>query len=367
MKNLFAIACFLTSTLAADSASSFSQNCPVTPQCCPEFKSCGVTYGLYGEFLYLQPNYTDLYYGASAVGLNSSLPLPAAAASPYWTILEIQPDYHCGFEIGASLLLNCPNVQIEVSWERLHGKDSSSFQTSAADGYMVGPFFDIGPNSAAYKIAEGNVLSHFDEVDLKICKKICFFNNFYTRFFGGASFIRIKQILDSNYSNFANTVSRNIKTNSTFTGAGPQIGLDYNYRIYNTFFFAGSSALSLCMGQMKNSTTYQSFTPELAAIGLSQPNNQAVTIPNRVQLIPAFEQKLGFSYLATWDCFRAAFEIGYQCQIYVDAVQTMNMASQALPPDAITDPDVGEFAVAFEQCNSNFILTGPYASVSVDF
>jgi hypothetical protein len=43
------------------------------------------------------------------------------------------------------------------------------------------------------------------------------------------------------------------------------------------------------------------------------------------------------------------------------------MASQAVPADLVETPDVGVFAVAFEQSNSNFMLMGPYAKVGFDF
>ncbi len=118
---------------------------------------------------------------------------------------------------------------------------------------------------------------------------------------------------------------------------------------------------------MKNSTTYQSFTPELAGIGLGQPNNQATKVPNQTQLVPAFEQKLGFSYLALWKRLKATFEIGYRCQIYLNAVQSVDMASQVVPTLLLETPDVGVFAVAFEQNNGNFMLTGPYAKIGFEF
>jgi hypothetical protein len=332
---------------------------------------CGLTYGFYGEFLYLQPNGTDLFYGASAIGISptstGSDPL-SAIASPQWTILEVLPSYHPGFEVGLSLTCNRDNIAITVNWERLHTSDSDSFTASSAVGHMVGPFFDIGPNSAAYKIASGKATSHFDAANLTIGKNLCFFNNFHTEFYGAAAFARIEQTMQSTYSNFENTISRVVATGSTFTGAGPQIGFNYDYRIGGGFFFSGNSSLSLYVGQMKNTTTYQSVAPELAIIGLSSPNNQAASIPNRTQLIPGFEQKLGFSWVSTWDCVRATLAAGYQCQIYLDAIQTFNMASQAIPTDlAAVSPDIAVYAVAFEQTNSNFMLTGPYVFLGFEF
>jgi hypothetical protein len=51
----------------------------------------------------------------------------------------------------------------------------------------------------------------------------------------------------------------------------------------------------------------------------------------------------------------------------LNAVQNTNMASQAVPADLVATPDVGVFAVAFEQSNSNFMLMGPYARAGFDF
>jgi len=341
---------------------------PVSQYCCPDiFKTTDLTYTTYGEFFYMQPSSTNFYYGASAIGITQGLPFPASIASPDWTILKINPDYHPGFEVGVKFALNDSNIEIGVDWQWLHNHDSNSFQASNAAGHMVGPFFDIGPNSAAYKIAKGKATSHFDEVDVTFGKQLCFFNHFHTRFYGAVSFLRIMQSLHSSYSNVSGTIVRNVKTNSTFTSGGPQLGLDYDYRIYKGFFFSGRSVCSLFVGQMQNTTTYQSYTPELALLGLSQPNNQSASIPNQTEVVPAFEQKLGFSYLGIWSRVMATFEVGYRFQIYLDAVQNINMASQAIPVDFIATPDVGVFAVAFDQSNSNFMLQGPYAKVGFDF
>lgn len=372
MKHLLSlIASSLVATLAAAANNVAPCPCPcisVTQQCCPDlFKSSPVTYTTYGEFLYMQPNFNNLYYGASAIGINYDDSHIAAVASPNWTILQMEPDYHPGFEIGVRCTLDDANLQIGANWEWLHGNDSDSFQTSSLNGYMVGPFWDIGPNSASYKIARGKLDSQFDAVNLTFARELCFFNNFHTRFYGAAAFIRIKQDLRCTYSNLSDNVSRVIDNTSTFLGAGPQVGVDYDYRMYKSFFFSGSSVLSMIMGQMQNTESYQSYTPVLTGIGLSQPNNQRTTVPDRAQLVPGFEQKLGFTYLATWNRVRATLEIGYRCQAYLNAVQNFNMISQVLSSDDVVAPQAGLFAVAFQQDNSNFMLTGPYAYLGFEF
>ena len=59
----------------------------------------------------------------------------------------------------------------------------------------------------------------------------------------------------------------------------------------------------------------------------------------------------------------------YQFQIYLNAIQSIDMTAPQVPPSlspAIT-PDSGVYAVGFERTLSNFILTGPYVSLNVDF
>jgi hypothetical protein len=131
-------------------------------------------------------------------------------------------------------------------------------------------------------------------------------------------------------------------------GAGPQIGIDYEYRLWNCFFLAGGSSAALLMGQLKNYTTFRSFTPTLTAIGNPQPNYQTTKVPRRAQVVPGFEQRLGLSYAKGWRCFCLTLEVGYQVQIYLNAIQSVDMtAPQVLPALAPFTPDVGVFAVGF--------------------
>lgn len=357
----------LAFSFAAASAAEPQIPCPLAKQCCPEvFKPDGVVYGFYGQCLVLQPNGSDLYYGVEADGLDESLSFPAV--SPNWTVLEIDPNYHPGFEVGFNLFSEDHNLEVNLNWERMHSNDNDSFLAPPANGYMVGPFFDIGPNSVSYKLATGKLTSHFDEVNLTFGRRLCFFNNFATQFYAGAGFTRIQQTMFSSYANATQTLSRSVNNSSTFTGAGPQIGLDYEYRIYDEFFLKGNSVFSLLVGQSQNNTTFESYSPILTTFGVPQPNTQQTVVPNRTQLVPGFEQRLGFSYLAVWDSIRALFEVGYQCQIYINAVQTVDMtAPQVIPALVGVFPDVGVFAVGFERTMSNYILTGPYASIGLEF
>ncbi len=360
MKRLFptAICTLLLSTLIADLPTQSEEYCP--PSC------SSVTFSLYGDLLYLQPNGSNLYYAAEAYPFDDSIAVPAV--SPNWKIYEIDPKYSFGFEVGAKAHFNDSKTSIMANWERLHSHDGADHYVTD-NRNMIGPLFDIGPNSSNYKSASGKASFHFDAADLIFGKEFCFIDRLYTNFFAGASFARIHQSMNVLYKNNSTSISRNISYYSKFIGAGPEVGVDFGYRITRDFSFTGSSSLGLIMGQMQNGTTYQSTTPFLATIHVPQPNVQGTRVPNRAQLVPNFEEKLGFSYDTDFDSWGFSVGVGYMVQIYVDAVQSVDMTAPQVPPSLTPAlvPDAGVYAVGFERTLSNFILSGPYASLNIDF
>ncbi len=342
--------------------------CPpsIVQKCLQQTYTCDdVVFELFGEWIFLQPNGSSIYYAVEAFPFDTALKVPES--SPNWTVFEIDPSYHSGFEVGSRFLFPKNDMSLEVNWERLHTQDSDSMEVSFqpyGTGNMVGPFFDIGPNSAAYKTAKGHAVFHFDAANLILGKTICFTNDLKAHFYAGAGFARIKQSISSTFSNEVESTSRNVYAFSTFTGGGPKFGFDFGYRLCNSFYFTGNSSIALYMGQLKNNTTYTSFSP-----AISGANVQHTTVPNRTQLIPGFEEKLGFSYAASFKQCQITFGAGYQFQIYLDAIQSVDMTSPQVLPSLTpgTSVDVGVYAVGFERTLSNFMLTGPYVSMDVRF
>ena len=343
--------------------------------CLPYFLDCRDVIGeIYGDLLFLQPNGSSLYYAAQATPLDQSINGGVAlqAVSPDWKIFEISPNYTPAFKVGTAVLFSPSNRKLDLSWERVYSsKSASKTLSTTADGgtLMIGPLFDIGPNSAAYTKARGKVHFEFDAVDFVFGQSFCAFDRWYPTLFAGAGFTRIKQSLKSTYSNVDKTSVRSVKNYSIFTGAGPLFGLDFDYRIVSDFFFSGTSSLGLMIGESQSREIYQSSAPFLVVNNVPEPNTQKTTVPNRTQLIPSFEEKLGFSYIGVFKCCKVTFSAGYQAEIYLNAVQTINMTAPQVIPTLATDatPDSGVYAVGFERTLSNFILTGPYVSLNIDF
>lgn len=362
--------CMLFAKEAMDSKSKESpapifQHCP--PQ--PSNFSC-VNVEIFGQWLFLQPNGSSIYYAAEAFPFNTEIAIPEV--SPNWEIFELSPSYHSGFEVGSKFLFPNNSVNLEINWERIHTHDSASMNVapqSFGTGNMVGPFFDIGPNSAVYKSARGRASFHFDAVNVTLGRNVCFLDGLSAHIYTGAGVVRIRQSISSVFSNPGASNSRSVYSLSNFLGAGPEFGLDFDYRLIGSFSFIGHTSMALYMGQLKNHTTYKSTSPDLASSHIPQPNQQRTSVPNRTQLIPGFEEKLGFSYAVGFDKWQFALSIGYQFQIYLDAVQSVDMTAPQVLPSLTPGPSVnmGVYAVGFERTLSNFILTGPFASMNVDF
>lgn len=366
MKFSYAFAALLLFTsLRGDDTSS-----PVFHQCClNQYRGCNLTFEVFGEWLYLQPNGSNLYYAAEAFPYDTSLATPAV--SPNWKIFEIDPSYHSAFKVGINFILPKNDLNIEFNWERLRGHDTDSMKVtplSYGTGNMVGPIYDIGPNSAEYKTAKGKATFLFDEANLFVGKTFCCMKDLNLRLYLGASFASIEQKISSYYANSSAATSRKIDANSKYWGIGPQVGLNLNYRMINDFYLTGNSVISLYMGRLKNHTTFRSNSPSLATVGVAEPNIQQTVVPHRSQLVPGFEERLGLAYMHAFKKWELKLGIGYLVQIYLNAVQSMDMLTQVLPGAlAGSGPTVGVFALTFNRTLSNFILTGPYASLGIDF
>lgn len=315
------------------------------------------TFELYGTALLLQPTGNHQHYAAEA------FPLPAP--SPHWQIHDVSTDYHFGFDVGFRGIIHSTNTNITLNWEHFHSTDSASKKVASTD--MIGPFFEIGPDASPYKKAHGKVTFHFDEANLDYGILINFGDRLKTNLYSGVSFAYIKQTLSSKYSNFEGTVARTIKVPSTFIGAGPQVGLDFAYRIVKGFHFVGEAAASLLVGTQKNHTAYTARSPALEPLGISPPNRQKTNVHNKTQVVPGLEGKLGLSYVFAYcDHFMIKLEAGYQAQVYINAIQSIDMGSEVVTPPVVPDT-VGVFARTFEQTLSNFALAGPYFTLDVGF
>lgn len=327
--------------------------------CCEDENPCCADNQFIGQFkaLFLQPTCSNLSYAAEA------FPLPAP--SPNWRIHSISPNYHFGYDIELGYIDRNCDTKLQFNWTHFDSKDTASTTTASSD--MIGPFFEIGPDAAAYTVAHGKATFHYDAANLDYGFLVDFRECLRANFFAGVGYSRINQKLSSRFSNADGTIVRTIHVPSTFNGAGPQVGVDFAYNFNDCLQFTGKAMASLLVGTQKNHTSYGALSPALADLGITPPNNQKTSVHNKTQVVPAFEGKLGVGYsFDICDKYVVNLEAGYEAKLYINAIQSVDISSEVVTPPVLPDT-VGVFARTFHTTLSNFALAGPYVSVNVGF
>lgn len=307
--------------------------------------------------LILQPTASNLHYAAEAD------PLPAP--SPNWKIHDIDTDYHFGFDLGVKGNIPSTNTNLVLDWEHFRSSDSSS--TNVPTTHMIGPFFEIGPDASPYKKARGHVHFAFDQVNLDYGIFVHLGRRLRMNFFAGLGIACMKESLKSEFSDPSGSTQRTIKTPSKFTGAGPRFGTRFSYRIFKGLQFDGGVAADFFMGNQTNHTEYSATSPALALFGFASPNKQETDVSRRSLLVPGFEGNINLAYSMIYrNHFLFKIAAGYQTQIYLNAIQSVDIGSEVVTPPVLPDT-VGVFARTFQRTLSNFALSGPFVKVTLGF
>jgi hypothetical protein len=294
-----------------------------------------------GSLLFLQPGSGNLEYGT----LVSPLPI----ATPNWSNQSLTPNFSPAFGVGVRYLANESN-DIELNWTHLKTTTNGSF--SAGPTQMVGPPYLIGPESALYQNANGNVQFAYDSVNFDGGHTFCAECAFQLRVFGGVEFARISQNLTGTFQSADGTASTADTTTSSFTGAGPRLGIKGQYALGN-FQFIGEAAGAGLIGTSQSRIDFSTLSPAL--VGL---NNQSLTSPNATQVIPSIDARLATAYTfppTSYGLFK--IELGYQAAVYFNAVSQYSLTSV---PTAPMIPPVGIFLATAQHLQSNFTDQGPY-------
>lgn len=311
----------------------------------------------YASALFLKPSSSHLHYAVEAI----PLPLP----SPNWNVFDIHPKYHAAFDIGFKAIIHEKDTAFMANWQRF--RSSRCAAENVGSNNMIGPFFEIGPDAALYTLADGKVRFAFDEANIDYGLLVDCGPDLEATLFGGIGIVRIEECLTSHFSNVAGTVARTINVPSTFVGAGPQFGFESSYYLTRSFSFAGKANISLLCGRLKNHTTYLALSPALAELDITPPNKQRTCVDTRFGVVPGIEEKMGITYSRTLrDDYFMDITVGYQVQLFVNALQSVDMGSEVVTPPVAPDT-VGVFARTFQRTMSNFALAGPYLTFDFAF
>jgi hypothetical protein len=320
----------------------------------------GFTVSLTG--LYLEPNASNLNYAV----YTTPLPVPA----PNWQQEYINPGYGPSFALGIQYTLADATDQLDLDWLHVNTNNSASVGsngagTSVAPPYYFGPLAQLLVDSAASSTANFNV----DNVNLDFGHLINVSNNIQIKPFIGVSVAYLKEDINSTYTGKDATSSHyaysiNTDTSSTFTGAGPRIGLDGTYFITNRFGITAEMATSLLLGSIDSSTTFNAYDANP-----STGNNPAVntTLANQSQtkIIPEVDAKIAAEYSIPFNTNGSSLTLaaGYMLEDYINGIN--QILPTALVPGALNGGTIAIESSTNQE--SDLSLNGPFASLAWKF
>jgi len=324
---------------------------------------------------YLQPYANNLTYAIEALPYNYSKDDSPAAIDPSWRVAEIPSDYHLGFDLALSGIIQPAGSRIRADWEWYHSQKEIGRLNTDHTTDMVGSFFDIGPDSSLFKIAKGTATFHFNEISLNYGTFVKLGKVVDANFFAGASFLALAQKRKTSFYDPPERTIRTIIVPDRFRGYGPQVGLDFLCHIVKGFSFVGDTRASLFIGNFQNKTTISTTSPSLRQLGEPDPNIQTLWVEKIGGIVPGLETKLGFAIEFPFKgSLHLQIEAGYQAAIYINSLRSIDVGSQtilnAFDSEFGSQPiaaDTGVYARTMQRTVSDYAMAGPYASFDLHF
>ncbi len=312
----------------------------------------GATFEVGVACMWLQPFASNLSYAARTTNLTDS-------GLPSWVIKEQNPDYSFGYDANVRAFFDCTNSWVAVNYQNFHANHETHF-TVTDDNYWVAPLSNITTDFQDRKVALANVRYTFDEVNVDYGFSVDFCKRLRASLFGGITYAGIRQTLIRTFSTADGLISNQFRVPSKFTGIGPQIGIEFAYKVWNCFDLTGKTSAGLLVGRAQNHSQVRTFSPALES---SDPNIQRIYDKTRDAAIPAFEQRLGLAFNYVFcGCYDFTVEGGYQAKVYLNAFESVDIDNFNTFSSTTT-----VFVESFKKTSSNFVLAGPYLNCTLAF
>lgn len=333
----------------------------------------------YIEALFLQPNSDNLKYAVFVAGHQ---PLKQS-----WHNEEVQTDFSPAFEIGYRYHFPESAYGLSISWLYLNTFDSAHKQasenTDIATVEFVAPPYDVGPAVFGIKRADSTAHYNFNNVKLNVEKVFQHTSNFHTKVFAGANVIRLYQTVKTTFSDMAG--SPNIPgqaypilpdplfffettNSSTYTGAGPDIGINLQYEANNGFGITGEFLATLTAGSISSKDQFKSASTRLRLLGITT-SQQEITAPTTANVVPGLDTNVGLFY--KYSCSHdldLRLEAGYRFAYYFNAISEVypNTLVQAGEDVSIPEFSTGTMAIGSTASDfSSFSLNGGYLKLEL--
>jgi len=327
-------------------------------------------FGAEAAILWLKPGASNLNY----VIWNQGTPVQ----SPSWAERELNTSFSPAFEVGLRYIFpKAGGKDARVNWTHLNSSTSDSVTApGGTSGIFLGTDYDIGPPAIPIQHATGNVRFNYDVINLDFGQFLSFGRTLNMRFFGGLGASVLEETVKTDYLGtlitgaYLGSFCMEQRVSSNFTGVGPRVGIQAEYKTHKGVGFLGEGATTLLTGSMHSKTSYLGSAPELLDTYGQTANYQTIKDQRVYQVVPGFDAKLGINYERAFDTERffkhikglLKLEAGYQAAVYINAI------SQYLPGTLVSGESIdtgGVFVATIDHTLSNYSVQGPYAKLLI--
>ncbi|MEO8401744.1 MAG: Lpg1974 family pore-forming outer membrane protein [Gammaproteobacteria bacterium] len=333
----------------------------------------------YIDFLYIKPASDNLKYATFVSG-----------TQPYfqsWHYQEITPNYHPAIELGLNYAIPDTLYSAGASWTYLNSNDSSSknasTNTDLSTVEFVGPPYEMSPPVFGIKSVNSRVNFNYNNILLNIGKLTEYSSRLQTRIFGGIDILNLDQKITTTFGNYAGSpataysyalppdplFSFETQNVSKYLGAGPAVGMSFQYKMDSGLGVMGDVLGLLTAGTSKTQDNFTSTSTRLTLVGIGT-SHQEITSPNDTQVVFGADAKLGvfYKYQGT-KLPNFIIEAGYRIATYINAISTISPNTLVQPGTVVATPEFATGTMAIVSTNSKnspFSFNGAFLNVKID-
>lgn len=328
--------------------------------------------------LFLKPGSNNLDYAYFVSGIQPTY--------QSWHSQSIDPDHAPAFEVGFNYAIPKTSYSADVNWMHLSTSDSAFKQanqnTDLTTLEFVAPPFEMSPPVFGVKRGESTVKFNFDNVDINVGKIFDANPQLHAKVFGGVNILRINQKITTVFSDFPGSLptpysyplpadpsfSFQLQANSKYVGAGPDLGLNVQYDVIYGIGLIGQLSGTVTAGTMNTQEQFSATSARLTSDGIGH-SHQEITTPNKTQIVPGVDGKLGvFYHCSGRRLANFTIEGGYRLLSYANAITTINPNTLVQPGTVIVTPEfsTGTMAiVSVDKRDRPFNMNGPYIDLKI--
>jgi hypothetical protein len=257
----------------------------------------------------------------------------------------VEPDSHWSGAYSFGYLYDPTALDITLSYLGLSTHDAAAELATLTDLFL--PLNSNGPVDTLYASVSSAVQYKLNQFDLLVGKNIQITNPFNIHGFTGLRYLDLRRYTQNLYLYAQNSFDYSVRMPnliSTFSGAGPLLGIDLGYKILPEIKMVGRIDAGLLYGILNSKLDEQAYN------GNGAPAQQTHLHTDDIDtIVPVVDTKIGLAFSHQLKHFNLGVEAGFQFSEYFKAVDLVYPT----------------LATGLEQLNSDLRIDGPYLTVTV--